>query len=129
MSITMNDPTQLNSVPFLDGEIWKDWFFRMENHLRLNGLWAVTMSEPTKEEKEKDKTILEVFGFAKIFFSVPKSQRSNFRAKSRTKKIFFFRKITPISELFLEILCARCSEMGGGIQYSRDTIPHVLHVL
>ena len=49
----MNDPTQLNSVPLLNGENWKEWFFRMENHLRLNGLWDVTKSEPTKDEIEK----------------------------------------------------------------------------
>ena len=58
MSITMNDATQLHTVPLLDGENWKDWFLHVENHLRLNGVWAVTMYEPTKEEKEKDKTIL-----------------------------------------------------------------------
>ena len=62
----MNDPTQLNSVPLLDGENWKNWFFRMENHLRLNGLWEVTRSEPTMEEKERDKSILEKMDSARV---------------------------------------------------------------
>ena len=38
----------------------------MENHLRLNGLWEVTMSEPTNEEKERDKSIWEKINSASV---------------------------------------------------------------
>eukprot|EP00963_Diacronema_lutheri_P013671 scaffold2671_cov455-Pavlova_lutheri.AAC.1 len=52
----MTDPAHINGVPNLNGENWKEWFFRMENHLVLNGLWEVTMVNPTEEEKKEEKT-------------------------------------------------------------------------
>ena len=94
------------------------------------------ISEQLAQRIPKNSLLIEVifqkkeeFGFAKIFFSVAISPLNLTVGSPGPKKIFFFRKIAPISKLFLGILCASCSEMGGGIQYLRDTIPHLVHVL
>jgi len=57
LSKDMTDPAHINGVPNLNGENWKEWFFRMENHQVLNGLWEVTKDNPTEEENKEEKTI------------------------------------------------------------------------
>eukprot|EP00963_Diacronema_lutheri_P013611 scaffold2652_cov322-Pavlova_lutheri.AAC.1 len=51
----MTDPAHINGVPNLNGENWKEWFFMMENHVVLNGLWEVTKDNPIEEEKKEEE--------------------------------------------------------------------------
>eukprot|EP00963_Diacronema_lutheri_P007771 scaffold671_cov394-Pavlova_lutheri.AAC.1 len=61
----MTDPAGAAAVPELNGRNWRQWFIRMENYLRIYGLWEVTCTEPElnsaekQEGEEKHKIILQ----------------------------------------------------------------------
>ena len=62
----MNDPAGISAIPELNGRNWRQWFIRMENYLRIHGLWEVTQNDPFKGKKtykeklaETDKYIYE----------------------------------------------------------------------
>lgn len=42
------------NIPQLDGRNWREWFFKMKNHLKYYKLWDVTSKELKEEEKDPD---------------------------------------------------------------------------
>ena len=51
----MTDPAGAAAVPELNGRNWRQWFIRMENYLRIYGLWEVSCTEPDLKSAENEE--------------------------------------------------------------------------
>lgn len=63
----MNDPASQSVVPELNGRNWRQWFIRMENYLRIYGLWDVTCTDSfDNAQVKKEWTEKEQFNYERM---------------------------------------------------------------